>query len=131
MAKKYYWLKLDRNFFKRHDIKILKAQKPFGIDYTLFYIELLAESIDHNGELRYSKTKPYTPEMLGAVLGFDEDFAVKAFAALLDLELLEVKEDGTIVMTGFDRMTGFEPSEHDREMNRERQQRYRNNHSDD
>ena len=36
---KYYWLKLKRDFFKRHDIRIIE-EMPNGKDYILFYLKL-------------------------------------------------------------------------------------------
>ena len=33
--KRYYWLKLEEDFFKRHDIKIIESM-PNGKDYILF-----------------------------------------------------------------------------------------------
>ena len=41
--KKYFWLKLDKDFFKRHDIRIVESM-PNGKDYILFYLKLLCES---------------------------------------------------------------------------------------
>lgn len=41
--KKYYWLKLKRDFFKRHDIRIIE-EMPNGKDYILFYLKILCES---------------------------------------------------------------------------------------
>ena len=35
---KFYWLKLKRDFFKRHDIQIIEAM-PNGKDYVLFYLD--------------------------------------------------------------------------------------------
>ena len=58
--KKYYWLKLNRGFFKRHDVRIIEA---INDKFVLFYMKLLAESIDHEGYLRFSEAKPYTSEM--------------------------------------------------------------------
>ena len=46
--KKYYWLKLKKDFFKRHDIQIIENM-PNGKDYVLFYLKLLVESVDHEG----------------------------------------------------------------------------------
>jgi hypothetical protein len=43
--KRYYWLKLKRDFFKRHDIKIIEAM-PNGKDYVLFYLKLLVVGIN-------------------------------------------------------------------------------------
>ena len=71
MAEKFYWLKLDRDFFKRHDIKIIEAM-PNGKDYILFYLKLLCESIDHDGSLRFNENIPYSeqPNELRLVDGF-------------------------------------------------------------
>jgi predicted phage replisome organizer len=66
MKSKFYWLKLDKDFFKRHDIKIIEAM-PNGKDYILFYLKLLCESIDHNGSLRFSENIPYNEEMLSII----------------------------------------------------------------
>ena len=61
--KRYYWLKLPKDFFKRHDVRIIEAM-PNGKDYILFYLKLLCESIDHEGNLRFSDQIPYNEEML-------------------------------------------------------------------
>ena len=56
---KFYWLKLKRDFFKRHDMKIIEAM-PNGKDYIIFYLKLLCESIDHEGCLRFNEDTPRT-----------------------------------------------------------------------
>ena len=66
MEGKYYWLKLKRDFFKRHDMKIIENM-PNGKDYILFYLKLLVESIDHESELRFSDTIPYNEDMLAVI----------------------------------------------------------------
>ena len=43
MAKKYYWLKLNK-IFKQHNIRIIEEMEN-GKDYILFYLKLLVESI--------------------------------------------------------------------------------------
>ena len=40
---KYYWLKLHKDFFKRHDVSIIEDM-PNGKDYILFYLKLLVET---------------------------------------------------------------------------------------
>ena len=104
---KYYWLKLKRDFFKRHDMKIIKGL-PDGHGIALFYLEMLAESIDHEGELRYSEKKPYTAETLALALSFDKELAEKALKVLEEFELIEVFEDGTIYLPEFQSMSGSE-----------------------
>ena len=63
---KFYWLKLKKDFFKRHDIRIVESM-PNGKDYILFYMKLLLESVDHEGALRFSETVPYDENMLAVV----------------------------------------------------------------
>ena len=64
--KKYFWLKLPRNFFDKHYVKMLMA-KENGVNLTLFYIRLLTESIDHEGKLRYSESTPYNNNSLAEI----------------------------------------------------------------
>lgn len=47
--KKYFWLKMPRNFFEKHYIKILRA-KDNGDLLVMFYIWMITESIDHEGK---------------------------------------------------------------------------------
>ena len=70
--KKYYWLKLKNDFFKRHDIKIIEDM-PNGKDYILFYLKLLVESVGHEGELRFSETIPYNENMLSTITNTNID----------------------------------------------------------
>ena len=60
---RYYWLKLKRDFFKRHDIRVIEDM-PNGKEYVLFYLKLMVEAIDHEGALRFSDTIPYSESML-------------------------------------------------------------------
>lgn len=107
LNKRYYWLKLDRNFFKRHDITVIEAM-PNGKDYILFYLKLLCESIDHNGELRFSETIPYSEEMLSAVTHTNIDIVRTAVKIFSELGMLEMMSDETIYMTELEKMVGSE-----------------------
>ena len=106
-GKKYYWLKLSKNFFKRHDIKIIKSQKN-GKDYLLFYLMLLTESVDHNGNLRFNDLIPYDVDMLSVITDTDVDVVKSAVKLLQSLKLMEILDDGTIYMTEIQRMVGSE-----------------------
>ena len=65
--KKFYYLKLDRNFMKRHDIKIIKSMEN-GKDYIIFfYLSLLLNQLIHEGRLRFSDTIPYDEKMLSII----------------------------------------------------------------
>ena len=105
--RKFYWLKLNRNFFKRHDIRIIE-RLPDGRGIVLFYLELLAESVDHEGFLRYSEKKPYTAEMLASVTANEVELVEKALSTLEEYELIEFQDDGTIYLPELHNMLGFE-----------------------
>lgn len=106
-SKRYYWLRLKKDFFQQHQIKVLKAL-PNGRLYALIYLELLAESTSHEGELRYSKMLPYDTVTLASVIDEDKDNLEKAIETLIKLELVEVLEDGTIYLREIQRLIGSE-----------------------
>lgn len=106
-GKRYYWLKLKKDFFQQHQIKVLKAL-PNGRLYALIYVELLAESTSHEGELRFSRMLPYDTVTLAAVIDEDKDNLEKAIEVLERLELVEILDDGTIYMREIERLIGSE-----------------------
>lgn len=105
--KKFYWLKLKRDFFKRHDIRIIESM-PNGKDYILFYLKLLLESIDHEGELRFSDAIPYNDHMLSVITNTNIDIVRSAMKLFVDLKMLEVMDDQTIYMMEVEKLIGSE-----------------------
>lgn len=105
MAKKYHWLKLPENFFKRHDIKIIK-QMDNGEKYVIFYQQLLLESISHEGELRFSDLIPYDEKMLSIITDTDIDIVRSAMKVLTELGMVQILDDATIFMTDMEKMIG-------------------------
>ena len=105
--KKYYWLKLPKDFFKRHDITFLFSL-PNGHQIVLFYLELLTESIDHDGELRFAEDLPYSDEMLSSITHVDLDTVKTSMKTLQDIKLIEVDEKGTIILKKAKSMVGYE-----------------------
>ena len=102
---KYYWLKLKRDFFKRHDIRIIEAM-PNGKDYILFYLKLLCESVDHDGRLRFSDQIPYNAQMLATITDTNKDTVDAAVKLFTELGMMEMLDDGTLYMTECERMIG-------------------------
>lgn len=105
--KKYYWLKLPRNFFGKHYIKILRA-KENGELLVLFYIWMLTEAIDHKGRLRYSEDIPYDEEMLAEASGFALHIVTQALQQFTKLQLVITESDGTLFMPKSIEMVGSE-----------------------
>ena len=107
MSKKYYWLKLQRDFFKRHDIRIIESMQN-GKDYLLFYLKLLCESIDHEGNLRFSDQIPYNEEMLATITNTNVDIVRMAIKIFTQLNMMEIMDDGTYYLSEVQKMIGFE-----------------------
>ena len=105
--KKYYWLKLTRGFFKRHDMLIIENM-PNGKDYILFYLKLLCESVDHDGNLRFSEEIPYNEEMLSSLTNTNIDIVRSAVKLFTGLHMMELMDDGTYYMRQVEKMIGSE-----------------------
>lgn len=105
--KKYYWLKLQKDFFKRHDIRIVESM-PNGKDYVLFYLKLLVESIDHDGELRFNEAIPYNEDMLATVTNTNIDIVRSAMKVFVQLGMIDILSDETIFMAEVSKMIGSE-----------------------
>lgn len=103
--KKYYWLKLDEDFFKRHDTKII-MKMPNGYEYIVFYQQLLCESLDHDGKLRFNELIPYDANMLAIVTDHNVDIVKSAIQIFIDCGLAEIWDDKTLYMTKVQAMTG-------------------------
>lgn len=106
-SKRYYWLKLQDDFFKRHDIKIVENM-PNGKDYIIFYLKLLCESTSHEGRLRFSEEIPYNEEMLSTITNTNIDVVRSAIKILGQLKMLEILDDGTLYMHQVSKMIGSE-----------------------
>lgn len=105
--KKYYWLKLKKDFFKRHDILIIESM-PNGKDYILFYLKMLVESVDHDGNLRFSDMIPYNESMLATITNTNIDIVRNAMKVFTDLHMIDVLDDQTIHMAEVNKMLGAE-----------------------
>ncbi len=107
MSKRYYWLKLNENFFEREEIKVIEDM-PNGKDYIIFYMKLLLKSIRTEGVLKFREVIPYTPEMLASITNTDIDTVRVAIKMFADLDLMEVWDDGTLFMVETQNMIGSE-----------------------
>lgn len=103
--KRFYWLRLKRDFFKRHDIRIIESL-PNGKDYCLFYLKLLCESVDHEGNLRFSDQIPYSEEMLATITNTNVDIVRSAIKVFCQLRMMEILDDGTFFMAEVQKMIG-------------------------
>lgn len=105
--KRYYWLKLHKDFFKRHEIRIIEDM-PNGKDYILFYLKLLVESVTHEGALRFSDAIPYNEQMLATITNTNVDIVKAAMQIFIELHMIELLDDQTIFMADVENMIGSE-----------------------
>lgn len=111
--RKFFWLKLKEDFFKRNDIKIIESMDN-GKEYVLFYLKLLLESISHEGKLRFSDTIPYNEKMLSTITDTNVDIVRSALKVLKELNLIEIYDDQTLYMSEINKMIGSENSSAER-----------------
>ncbi|MCR5112705.1 MAG: phage replisome organizer N-terminal domain-containing protein, partial [Acholeplasmatales bacterium] len=105
--KRYYWLKLNKNFFKQHEIIIIEGM-PNGKEYLILYLKLLAESVSHEGDLRFSGKIPYSDSMLATLTNTNIDIVRSALKIFSELHMIEIQDDGTIHMNETENMIGSE-----------------------
>lgn len=107
MSKRYFWLKLNENFFEREEIRVIENMAN-GKDYIIFYMKLLLKSIGTEGKLKFRDVIPYTPDMLAAITGTSVDTVKVAIDLFTKLDLMELWDDGTLFMVETQNMIGSE-----------------------
>lgn len=110
---KKIWTTRPYYYFTLPYIRILLKQKD-APKLFLFYEQLLCLAVPTNGQLRYTEKCPYTPFLLASILegyrvsdgidGFTEDQVEEFVDILKKLEILDVLEDGTIVLNHMDEL---------------------------
>lgn len=105
--KKKYWLKLDKDFLKSPQMKIIRNMVN-GKDYIIFYLSLMLESIETVGHLRFTSLVPYNAEMLASITDTNVDIVRQAIKIFCELGLMQIFDDGTIFMTEVPKITGKE-----------------------
>ena len=94
---KYYWQKLDKDFFNTYKVRSLMSNKN-GDMYVVILLQLMNESLNYDGVLRFSESRAYTIPELASVINRTPKQLADALKMLQDAELLKVEDDGTIVM---------------------------------
>lgn len=106
MSKRYYWLKLDKDFFNRPDIKIIESQAD-GVQYSYFYLKLLLQSVETQGVLKYNNI-PFDVEMLSKITGTSPSVVKSAIDIFLKMNMLQILEDGSLFISEVALLLGSE-----------------------
>lgn len=107
IERKKYWLKLDKDFLKSPQMKIIKSMQN-GKDYIIFYLSLMLESVETVGHLRFTSLIPYNDEMLSAITETNIDVVRSAIKIFCELGLMQIFDDGTIFIPEVPKITGKE-----------------------
>ena len=106
-SKKYYWLKLNLDFFDREEVKLIENM-PNGKEYIIFYMKLLLKSANSEGRLMFREVIPYTDEMLASITNTNIDVVRSAVKLFLSLGMMKKLDDGALFLHEVQNMIGCE-----------------------
>ena len=105
--KRYFWLKLHKDFFKRKEIKRLRKIAG-GDTYTIIYLEMMLRSIMDDGKLFYDGLEDDFASELALDLDEDEENVKITIQYLLKTGLLEIRSDEEYYLPDTKDSTGCE-----------------------
>jgi len=108
-SKRYYWLKLNENFFRSPRMNILKST-PDGHKYIVFYLEMMLMAINSNGRLLLFEGAPLDAETIPLVFQMNAEDVKTALTLFEKLKLIEYK-DKVITIPNFEGMVGSETAD--------------------
>ena len=105
--KKYYWLRLKKDFFNQKIIK--KLRKIAGGDtYTIIYLKMQLASIQNEGKLVFEGVENTFEEELALELDEDLENINVTLAYLQANKLIEIVEDDEYLLTEVPSIIGSE-----------------------
>ena len=108
--KRYFWLKLNENFFEDDTIAWIEEQDN-GKDYIIFYLKLALKSLTDDGYLiRYvgEKLIPYDVKALSKLTNTDTDTVKVAMNLFLEVGIISQLDSGEIYLNQIDELIGSE-----------------------
>lgn len=125
--KRYYWLKLQENFFDDDTIDFIESQEN-GEKYVLFYLKLCLKALKNEGKLiRYvgEMLLPFDDVGLSKITRTDIDTVRSALVLFSKIGLIKKLDTGEIFLTQLNEMVGTETQK--AKYMRERRLQERNN----
>lgn len=104
--KKYYWLKLPKDFFRDKAIKKLRSIAG-GDTYTIIYLKMLLASLECNGELYFEGVENSISEEIALEIDEPQEDVNIAINFLVSKGLMEVTDD-VAKLTRMQEMVGAE-----------------------
>lgn len=120
------WVKLSTNIFDNQKIKFVRAQEN-GDTMALFWIWLIsrAGTINDQGSVYFTPSKPYTPKTLAMLTGFTESVVTNSLELFQELDMVDIGEEGYINIVGWEEHQNVEGLEKIKEQTKARVQKHR------
>lgn len=110
--KRYYWLKLPKDFFERKEVKLLRKLEN-GALYVLIYQKILLNALETDGEIYFDHLTDTPEEELALSINEEVEDVRNVLKFLLDKQLVTFSED-TYLIEQFDTLVGKEANSTER-----------------
>lgn len=107
--KKYYWLKLMKDFFTKPKIKKLRRIAG-GDTYTIIYLKMQLLSLDNEAIIRFENIEDTIEEEIALTIDEDVENVTVTLNYLLSQGLIEKKSDNEYLLTETVKLIGSETS---------------------
>lgn len=112
-SKRYYWLKLNQDFFD-DDAMVWLEEQANGEKYELFYLKLCLKSLKNDGLVIRKVGKilmPYDVSGLAKLTHTEPDTVIVALELLKRIGLIEVQDSGALYLEQVAALTGSETND--------------------
>jgi predicted phage replisome organizer len=109
-TKRYYWLKLNENFFDDETIGFIEDQEN-GKEYCLIYLKLCLKSLKNDGYLFRSigeNILPYDFKAIAKLVNSGIDTVMASLSLFESMGLISKLDNGTLYMSAINEMIGTE-----------------------
>lgn len=113
MAKRYYWLKLKEDFFKKKEMKKLRKLDN-GDTCILIYMKMIILSLESENKIFFDNVEDTFAEELSLLLDEDVDDVQRTLDFLEKVNLMETINDGEYFLPQGTTLTGSECSSAER-----------------
>ncbi len=113
MSKRYYWLKLGKQFFDSNEINTLEGMEN-GSQYILLWQRLLLKSLQFTEELnkvgllKFNEDIPWSPDLMASSFHMSKEIVIGAMGMFEKLGMVTVTGSGEMWATDIERMIGSE-----------------------
>jgi predicted phage replisome organizer len=112
-TKKYYYIMIKENFYDTDDMIILRNM-PDGYLYSDILMQLYLRSLKTMGTLMYKDKIPYNPTILAQIVRHPVGVVEKALQIFIEMELIEILDNGAIYMLDIQNFIGKSSTDADR-----------------